>query len=415
MIKHLNKKGGNGFFNSVLAQTIDPGMGFNPFMSGKQELGMAKMNSSIRMVNQMAKEQERQRIIQEQRERQHIQNYLKNYNSCAFADEYTKKKISSLTFQQVKKLEQYNIFLHNLPFKQLVPNPDFEQKIGHNPFYMGKIDDNITKIPGGFLWGNTPLNPIGDPERNVYLDHEGFFYLGKFFGGLQSSQQCELEFEGNIPKSIPDPYFQQPQIRAGGSPIGSPPPPPPPPPPSLQQPQQQQQGPPPQYQQQVPPPQYQQQGHPPQYQQGPPPQQFQKPKIYIFKLYIQGNSSKGSGKPNFKKKPTTKKPITRKQAVKKPTTKKPTTKKPTVKKPTTKKPTVKKPTVKKPTTKKPTVKKPTTKKPTVKKPTTKKPAAKKPAAKKPAVKKTTTKKTTTKKPIKKTPVKKPIKKITTKK
>ena len=278
MIKHLNKKGGNEFFNSVLAQTINPGMRYNPFMSGKQQLGMAEMNSSIRMMNQMAKEQERQRIIQEQRERQHIENYLKNYDSCVFADEYTKKKTSSLNFKQVKKLEQYNIFLHDLPFKQLIPNSDFADKIGHNPFYMGKIDDSITKIPGSFLWPNTQLKPVGDSERNVYLDQEGFFYLGKHFGGIELSQQCELEFNGNVPKSIPDPYFQQPQIRAGGSPIGSPPSPPPPP--SLQQQQQQfQQGPPPQQQQQ--------------FQQGPPPQQqfqhgLQNPQIYIFKFVLYG-------------------------------------------------------------------------------------------------------------------------------
>ena len=261
MVKHLNKKGGhgNGFGNMLLADTIDPGMGFNPFMSGKQQLEMAEMNSSMRMMNQMSREQERERREREKREREHIKNYLKNFNSCVFADEYTKNKISNLTFQQVKKLEQYDIFLHNLPFKQLRPNPDFEQKIGHNPFYIGKINDNITKIPGNFLWGNTPLNPVGDPERNVYLDHEGFFYLGKYFGGLESSQQCELEFEGNIPKSIPDPNFQQPQIRAGGSPIGSPPPPPP------SQPQQQQ-GPPQQQYPQGPPQQ--------QYPQGPPQQQY---------------------------------------------------------------------------------------------------------------------------------------------
>jgi hypothetical protein len=450
MIKHLNKKGGhrNEFGNMILAQTIDPRMGFNPFMSGKQQLEMAEVNSSIRMMNQMSREQERQRREREKRERQHIQNYLKNYNSCVFADEYTKKKISSLTFQQVKKLEQYNIFLHNLPFKQLVPNPDFEQKIGHNPFYMGKIDDAITEIPGGlFGFGGSTLKPVGDSERNVYLDQEGFFYLGKFFGGLELSQQCELEFDGNVPKSIPDPYFQQPQIRAGGSPIGSPPPPPPPP--SLQQPQQQfQQGPPPQQQQQFqqgpppppqqqfqqgppPPPQQQfQQGPPPppqqQFQQGPPPQQqgLQYPQNYIFKLYIHGNSSKGSGKPNLKKKPN-KKPI-KKISVKKPTTKKPIKKTP-VKKPTTKKPAIKKPIkktpIKKPTVKKPTVKKPAVKKPTAKKPIKKtpikKPTAKKPIKKtpikKPTVKKPTVKKPTAKKPIKKTPVKKQIKKITTKK
>jgi hypothetical protein len=334
-----------------------------------------------------------------------VNDYLANLNDYKFADDYTLNSINNLTYEQVDKLIQTKILLKDLPYKKLAPKKTTVIKVGKkNLLYMGKINDTITEIPGFFGFGGTPLQKVGNGERNVYLGDDGNFYLNKFLPPAFTffPKQVYIEYKNKKPSSIPDPNYSPNNLLVKPPPQALPPPqqqglppqqqgpppqqqfqkgPPYPPPPQQQgppyPPPPQQQGPPPQQQfQKGPPypPPPQQQGLPPQ-QQGPPPQAqaggflTQDPKIYIFSFsetYAGGN----------------KKPTTKKQETKKTTTKKPTTKKPTTKKQETKKPTTKKPTTKKQETKKTTVKKPTTKKQTTKKQETKKPAVKKPTNKK---------------------------------
>ena len=237
-----------------------------------------------------------------------VNNYLANLNDYKFANDYTLNSINNLTYEQVDKLIQTKILLQDLPFKKLAPKKTTVIKVGKkNLLYMGKINDTITEIPGFFGFGGTPLQKVGNVERNVYLGDDGNFYLNKYFGSPLTffPKQVYIEYKNKKPSSISDPNYSpnnqvvQPQVQ-------------------LIQPQQQ--GPPPQPQGIIP----KAGGFLP-----------QDPKIYIFSFnetYAGGN----------KKKPTTKKPTTKKS-----TTKKPTTKKPTVKKTTTKKPTVKNPTTKK--------------------------------------------------------------------
>ena len=193
------------FYNSYAEQQQLMEMGADPFLT-MADPALAGDMMALQMLEEEQKRQEKLRKERIQKENKKIFEWEKNFGKYVLLN--TKgfqiiKTFNNIDREQKLKFVNNGIQLNNLPYKQEEYLEDFRKKFGNTKylFYVGKIDDSITQIGG---WGGTQLPPIGDPQRNVYMDKHGDFYLNMvFWTGI--SQSCYfIRDENKNPRYIDD-------------------------------------------------------------------------------------------------------------------------------------------------------------------------------------------------------------------
>ena len=149
---------------------------------------------------------QREEAMKEEKERKKRQEIIDNYKKnkeVKFKGLY-QTTIMNLTYEQVTKLNDLGIPIEKLPYEDVPIDHKVKERLGHNPLYLGKLDDSITSIPGfGFLYPETHLEEDRN-ETSVFMDHYGDLYLNKYFGDYLFLEECEITKSNNKSKSISD-------------------------------------------------------------------------------------------------------------------------------------------------------------------------------------------------------------------
>ena len=146
------------------------------------------------------------RDLEIERRQEIVDNYKNKIKQVKFRNSKYEITINNLTYEQVTKLNDLGIPIERLPYEDVPIDHKVKERLGHNPLYLGKLDDSITSIPGfGFLYPETYLEEDRN-ETSVFMDHYGDLYLNKYFADYLFLEECEIIKSNNIskPKSISD-------------------------------------------------------------------------------------------------------------------------------------------------------------------------------------------------------------------
>jgi len=195
--KHRGKEVKNifkGNFSGALKQGFEANM-WNSMGSYHESRANRRQDRHNEREQALKREQEIKR------RQEIVDNYKNNIKEVNFKNSNYKTTIENLTYEQITKLNNLGIPIEKLPYEDVPIDHKVKERLGHNPLYLGKLDDSITSIPGfGFLYPETHLEEDRN-ETSVFMDHYGDLYLNKYFGDFLFLEECEITESNNKSKS----------------------------------------------------------------------------------------------------------------------------------------------------------------------------------------------------------------------